>query len=104
MAEKFQLIKDDKDLEYNYKYEICRWQKSWGLRCDLLGTLGEVKEKITIKSKKQIDKIIKVVEFFTIENHWNDYANSIYEYNEVIAELNQQILNLNALKNNLNFS
>ena len=81
--------KDDND------YDLCYWRKCWGIRNAIIKkfhfpeTCGEYKLDL-----EDIPVIIKILEGFCNSNNWEEYGDSIWEYDDYIHTLIEQIVNL----------
>ena len=71
------------------------WRKCWGIRNAIIKkfhfpeTCGEYKLDL-----EDIPVIIKILEEFCNSNNWEEYGDSIWEYDEYIHTLIEQIVNL----------
>lgn len=64
--------------------EVAYWRKCWGIRDQILTVLGEnlEGEGEYILSAFDLKYIIKLLKEFTNRSYWNQYADSIWEFDE----------------------
>ena len=84
--------------EYNneIEMEIAYWRKCWGIRNEIIKILhmsdDQYRAEINIED---IPPIIRMLYNFLSESYWNEYGDSIWDYDEGIKEkLVQNIINL----------
>ena len=77
---------------------ICYWRKCWGLRNEILNTLGtrfkEENENTEIDTIEQVKDLLEVIWYFLDEDHWEDEGNSIWEYEHFFRTLRDDYMNL----------
>ncbi len=75
--------------------EILYWRKNWGLRNAVLNYFDDdEKYEYTIETSQQVFDLIRIIVSFMDENKWEDEGDSIWEYNEILPTLQQNIINL----------
>jgi len=87
----------DKDYPPN-EIDITYWRKWWGLRGDILDVLHAPYQEDTCHipvDAEDIPAIIRKMEKYCSKEYWDENADSIWEFEEVIGfSLLQQMLNL----------
>ena len=95
-------IKVEKDFTNN-EIEICYWRKCWNIREKVFEAIGEHDEnayEFEIRSTT-LNKIIEsLTNFLTLKEEWNT-EESIWDFEEMIPVLTQNLLNLGWLRNYL---
>ena len=85
---------DDCPYSEQQEVEVCYWRKCWGIRDIFISKLhyedgGETKVEVD-----DVPAIVKALEPFMSKSYWEEYADSIWEYDEYLF---QQSLNLKNL-------
>ena len=83
--------------DYGEAPEILYWRKNWGLRNQVLNTLGTrlSNDYISeIDTVEQVIDIMKVIIYFMDEETWESEGDSIWSYKEELPVLRDNILNL----------
>lgn len=85
----YQFMKDD-------TLEVCYWRKCWGIRNDIIQRLHMVSNECNNEELESADirAIVRILEFYTDKEYWEKYADSIWEYKEIIETLWSQIYTL----------
>lgn len=81
------------------EYELCYWRKCWSIRNQInrLIKMGEDEFDKQLK-QEDIEGIIAILKKHLNKDYYNDYADTIWSYNEIKNVLKSQIKNLNWLK------
>lgn len=76
--------------------EILYWRKNWGLRNKILDLdlLIDENNDYIIDTPSQVFEIIKIISSFLDKETWEKKADSIWEYQEVLPILQENIINL----------
>jgi hypothetical protein len=83
------------DDDYDNKLDICYWRKCWGIRAMIKKTLHMNPDKYKNEVEEDdIPIIIRGLEGFIDKEYWDQFADSIWEYEEYKLHLLQQIKNL----------
>lgn len=85
------------DKDYDESPEICYWRKCWGIRgaiLDLAGTRSEDLYYTDFEKPEDVISIIRVIVHFMIRKNWEDEGDSIWDYNEILPQLENQLVNL----------
>lgn len=77
--------------------ELCYWRKCWGIRGMILQKLHGRDSDHTDLNVEDIPVIIKILKYFCSEKHWEEEADSIWEYKDFKDILIDQIINLSWL-------
>lgn len=83
--------------DFNEEVEILYWRKNWGLRnaiVDYLPRYGDSDWEYIIESPHQIFNLIKIIVSFMDKDFWDREGDSIWEYDEILPQLQQDIINL----------
>lgn len=85
-----------KGIETNGDVELAYWRKCWGIRNEILWTLGVDCQGggDYIVSREKLKEIIEVLKKFTNKEYWEDNADSIWEYDEFKDNQKQNIKQL----------
>lgn len=80
-------------------YEVFYFRKCWGVRRAILSVLENHKDNITNPVLPQeIPNIIAILKRFDNEKYWDEWANSIWDYDDIKKNLRQYIWNLRFLR------
>lgn len=83
--------------DFNEEVEILYWRKNWGLRNAIVNYLPRYSNsnwEYIIESPHQIFDLIKIIVSFMDKDFWNREGDSIWEYDEILPRLQQDIINL----------
>ena len=85
-----------KGIETNGDVELAYWRKCWGIRNEILWTLGvdHQGDGDYLVSREKLKEIIEVLKKFTNKEYWEDNADSIWEYDEFKDNQKQNIKQL----------
>lgn len=85
----YQFIKDD-------TLEVCYWRKCWGIRNDIIHRLHMVSNECNNEELESADirAIVRILELYTNKEYWEQNADSIWEYKDMIETLWNQIYTL----------
>ena len=77
--------------------EILYWRKNWGLRNTVVHTFplesGSDWEYI-IETPSQVFELIEIIVHFMNKETWEEDGDSIWEYDEILPTLQQDVMNL----------
>jgi len=74
---------------------VAYWRKCWGIRRDILWLLsGNDQDHNTPVEAEDIPAIVRILEKFLSKEYWDENAESIWEFDEYVDNLIQQIINL----------
>ena len=85
------------DRDYGSFPEINYHRKDWGLRnaiVDYLPLYNDSDYEYIIESPHQIFDLIKIIVSFMDKDIWENEGNSIWDYEEILPRLQQDIINL----------
>ena len=87
---------EDYSTENETEIEIAYWRKCWGIRQAILNALNsDVDNGNTIIHREDIPNIVDALTPFLDEDYWNKNSDSIWKYDEQIADnLTHILLNL----------
>lgn len=90
----------DKTLKETGELEVAYWRKCWGIRNAILKVLhGDLNGSGEYPIEAEdIPAILRALMQFVKPQHWEEEADSIWEYDEMIDALIDQILNLKWLQ------
>lgn len=77
--------------------EIIYWRKNWGLRNKVVNTfpLEEGSNwQYIIDTPNQVFELIKIIISFMNKETWEEEGDSIWEYDEILPILQQNVMNL----------
>ena len=76
--------------------ELAYWRKCWGIRTEILWTLGEKFPGggTYLVSREKLKEVIEVLKKFTEKEYWENNADSIWEYDEFKDNQKQNIKQL----------
>lgn len=84
--------------DYDEGVEIVYWRKNWGLRNEVIHYLSPAGENnsgyYTIDTPSQIFDIISIIVSFMNKEKWEEDGDSIWDYDEILPILRQNIINL----------
>lgn len=84
--------------DYGDGIEIVYWRKCWGLRTDIMNTLGWRTSldpyRYEISKPAQVLEFIEVVASWLDEERWEEDGNSIWTYEEIRRNLIHSLVNL----------
>lgn len=81
--------------------ELCYWRKCWGIRdciLDILKINSDGEGYFSIEESREVELIIKGLYKFLNESYWIKNGDSIWEYEEIVPKLVQDIINLKWLQ------
>ena len=80
-------------------YEVFYFRKCWGIRGAILSILENHQGDITSPVlPREIPNLIVILKRFNNEKYWDEWANSIWDYNEIKKNLRRYIWNLRLLR------
>ena len=80
-------------------YEVFYFRKCWGVRRTILSILESHRDNITNPVlPREIPNIIAVLKRFDNEKYWDEWASSIWDYNDMKKNLRRYIWNLRLLR------
>lgn len=77
--------------------EILYWRKNWGLRDIVVNTFSNcegVDYEYLIETPQQVFELIKIIVPFMSKEKWEEDGDSIWDYDEILPILQQNIINL----------
>lgn len=77
--------------------EILYWRKNWGLRNEVIHeypTYENSDWEYIIETPTQVFELIKIIVSFMDKEKWEEDGESIWDYNEILPILQQNIINL----------
>ena len=84
--------------DYSDGIEIVYWRKCWGLRTDIMNTLGWRTSldpyRYEISKPAQVLEFIEVVASWLDEERWEEDGDSIWTYEEIRRNLIHSLVNL----------
>lgn len=83
---------------YDTAIELVYFRKCWGIRNEIINKLHGNDNGITKVEVEDIIPIVMILMKYLDEKYYNEYADSIWEYNESIEHIKQSIINLIWLK------
>lgn len=89
--------KDYKWLADNGESEVCYWRKFWGFRNEVIDIFDCGAEDIKL-NPSSIDIIIEILEKYLERDYYNNYGDSIWEYDEYLLHNIQCLQNLKCAK------
>ena len=89
--------------DYNDNPEILYWRKNWGLRDSIVHYLEAIDNKVQegtylIRTYYEIFDIVDIIFHFLDKKVWDEEGESIWEYEEILDSLFNNILCLKWLK------
>ena len=91
-------VKDRWDFSETDQVEIAYWRKCWGIRDRILDVLGGENDTGHYNiTQPQLLEIINKLKKFLHQDYWEDYAESIWEYDEFIENQVEILINLSWL-------
>ena len=91
------------ELEYPFNRDYCQeveilyWRKNWGLRNIVVNTFPNEDEnnyRYLIETPQQVFELIKIIVSFMNKEKWEEDGDSIWDYNEILPILQQNVINL----------
>ena len=85
------------DKDYSYGVEILYWRKNWGLRNVVVHTFPTEDESdcyYLIETPQQVFELIRIIVPFMSKEKWEEDGDSIWDYDEILPILQQNIINL----------
>lgn len=80
-------------------YEVFYFRKCWGIRGAILSILENQQGDITSPVlPREIPNLIAILKRFNDEKYWDEWANSIWDYNDIKKNLRRYIRNLYLLR------
>ena len=77
--------------------EIVYWRKNWGLRNEVVRTFSHSEDndyEYYLDTVDDVFKLIRIIVSFMNKEKWDNEGSSIWEYEEVISMLQNDIINL----------
>ena len=75
--------------------EILYWRKNWGLRNIVVNTFPAYETyDYIIETPKQVFELIQIIVSFMNKEKWEEDGDSIWDYDEMLPILQQNIINL----------
>lgn len=75
--------------------EILYWRKNWGLRNIVVDTFPNDDDYLfLIETPQQVFELIKIIVSFMNKEKWEEDGDSIWDYDEILPILQQNIINL----------
>lgn len=77
--------------------EILYWRKNWGLRNEVIHTFSQYEDsdwEYVIETPTQVFDLIKIITSFMDKEKWEEDGESIWDYDEILPILQQNIINL----------
>lgn len=90
-------FKDYKWLADNGESEVCYWRKFWGFRDEVVDMFDCDAEDLRL-DPSSIDIIIEILEKFLERDYYDNYGDSIWEYDEYFFHNIQCLRNLKCAK------
>lgn len=89
--------------DYNHMseevYEVFYFRKCWGIRGAILSILESHQNNIsTPVLPREIPNLIVILKRFNNEKYWDEWANSIWDYDDIKKNLRRYIRNLYLLR------
>jgi hypothetical protein len=83
------------DNDFENRLEICYWRKCWGIRSKIRTILRMKEDEFEHEVEEDdIPALVRALEVFLDEEYWDQFADSIWSYNEYKPHLLEQIKNL----------
>lgn len=80
-------------------YEVFYFRKCWGIRGAILSILENQQGDITSPVlPREIPNLITILKRFNNEKYWDEWANSIWDYDDIKKNLRRYIRNLYLLR------
>lgn len=80
-------------------YEVFYFRKCWGIRGAILSILENQQGDITSPVlPREIPNLITILKRFNNEKYWDEWANSIWDYDDIKKNLRRYIQNLYLLR------
>lgn len=80
-------------------YEVFYFRKCWGIRGAILSILENQQGDITSSVlPREIPNLITILKRFNNEKYWDEWANSIWDYDDIKKNLRRYIWNLRLLR------
>ena len=89
------------DYDYMSKevYEVFYFRKCWGIRGAILSILESHQDNVTNPVlPREIPNLIAILKRFNNEKYWDEWANSIWDYDDIKKNLRRYIWNLRLLR------
>jgi len=92
--------------DYYHAPEIVYWRKNWGLRNAVIEYLNDAESDkgesnadaedgyYYVDTPEQVLRIVEIIFHFLDEDNWDEYGDSIWEYEEARPGLQRDIINL----------
>lgn len=74
--------------------EILYWRKNWGLRNVVINTFPSEDDDYFIETPQQVFELIRIIVSFMNKEKWEEDGDSIWDYDEILPILQQNIINL----------
>lgn len=77
--------------------EILYWRKNWGLRDIVVNTFPAEDDNscyYLIETSQQVLELIRIITSFMDKEKWEEDGDSIWDYDEILPILQQNIINL----------
>lgn len=85
------------DKDYSDGVEILYWRKNWGLRNAVVHTFPTEDDSdyyYLIETSQQVFELIRIIISFMNKETWEEDGDSIWDYNEILPILQQNVMNL----------
>ena len=89
------------NMQHNAEFvdvEIAYWRKCWGIRDVIMDILHGYNQDYTPIDQEDIQPILRHLYNFCSKEYWDENADSIWEFEDMIPNLIQQLINLTWLK------
>jgi len=92
-------FKDYKWLADNGESEVCYWRKFWGFRNDVVNHFGQEEECADIElDADKITELIEILEKYLERKFYNNYGDSIWDYEDYLIHNIQCLKNLKCVR------
>ena len=89
----------DYDCMSEETYEVFYFRKCWGIRGAILSVLESHQNNISNPVlPREIPNLIVILKRFNNEKYWDEWANSIWDYDDIKKNLRRYIWNLRLLR------
>ena len=93
------MLPEELEYPFNRDYdpeevEILYWRKNWGLRNVVVNTFPDDDYDYLIETPQQVFELIKIIISFMNKEKWEEDGDSIWDYDEILPILQQNIINL----------
>lgn len=87
----------DWEKKYKFDFQVMYFRKCWNVRSDIFGIIGSLETPNDSRTPVRLEHIDPIINLLRSYNKKN-WENSIWEYDEIKANIKQQIKNLKKLK------